>query len=59
MRADQAGQTTFPEFLLGARIASVLRYDVGLIRRCAGYFGCDGESCVESYPEVTVQNPRI
>jgi uncharacterized protein YbcV (DUF1398 family) len=54
LRTDQAGQSTFPEFLQSAWNAGVVRYDVNLIRRCVVYSGCQGEEYIEHYPEVMV-----
>jgi uncharacterized protein YbcV (DUF1398 family) len=49
LRIDQAGNSTFPEFLLAAWQAGVLRYDVDFKARTVSYFGCRGEAYVESY----------
>ncbi len=54
LRSDQAGNSTFPEFLLATWQAGVVRYEVDLEKRTVSYFGCSDESYVESYPEVTV-----
>jgi uncharacterized protein YbcV (DUF1398 family) len=54
LRVDQAGGSTFPEFLLASWKAGVVRYDVEFDARTVTYYGCDGESYVESYPEVTL-----
>ena len=48
LRADQAGRSTFPEFLQASWKAGVDGYDIDLI----GYHGAGGETYVESYPEV-------
>ncbi|WP_415913862.1 hypothetical protein [Paraburkholderia sp. J76] len=58
LRADQAGETTFAGFGPGAWTAGVVRYDADLVRRCVSYFGSDGETHLENYPEVTVRNPH-
>jgi uncharacterized protein YbcV (DUF1398 family) len=50
LRADQAGHTSFPEFLLGAWRAGVVRYDADFIARTVSYFGCFDEVYVEEYP---------
>ncbi|MFF3446503.1 DUF1398 domain-containing protein [Streptomyces sp. NPDC002667] len=52
LRADQAGRTTFPEFVQGCWAAGVVRYDVDLTARTCTYFGADGDSYVESYEAV-------
>jgi uncharacterized protein YbcV (DUF1398 family) len=53
LRADQAGDTTFPEFATAAWRAGVLHYVVDLDRRTCSYFGVDNESWVERYPAVS------
>lgn len=52
LRADQAGQTTFPQFLEATWRAGVIRYDVDFTARTVTYFGCQGESYLESYPAL-------
>jgi uncharacterized protein YbcV (DUF1398 family) len=54
LRADQAGQTTFPEFLAGSWRAGVVRYDVDFAARTVAYYGAHGEEYVEAYPAVDV-----
>ncbi|MEU6815368.1 DUF1398 family protein [Streptomyces sp. NPDC046860] len=54
LRADQAGETAFPEFVRGCWHAGVVRYDVDLAARTCTYYGAGEESYVETYPEVTV-----
>ncbi|MET7614932.1 DUF1398 family protein [Streptomyces seoulensis] len=54
LRADQAGETAFPEFVRGCWQAGVVRYDVDLAARTCTYFGAGQESYVETYPEVTL-----
>ncbi|GAA5021558.1 DUF1398 family protein [Streptomyces siamensis] len=54
LRADQAGETTFPEFLQGCWQAGVVRYDVDLGARTCTYYGADGDSYTESYPSVEI-----
>lgn len=51
LRADQAGRTTFPEFLDASWRAGVVRYDVDFAARTVAYYGVHGESYIESYPE--------
>lgn len=54
LREDQAGRTTFPEFLEAAWRAGVVRYDVDFARRRVAYYGARGEAYVEEYAEVTL-----
>jgi len=54
LRADQAGESTFPEFLMAAWKAGVVSYDVDFVARNVTYHGASGESYVESYPAVKV-----
>lgn len=52
LRTDQAGKSSFPEFLQSSWRAGVVRYDVDFIARTVTYYGCQGESYVEAYPAV-------
>ena len=52
LRTDQAGNSTFPEFLMSAWQAGVVRYEIDFIVRTVSYFGCHGETYVEAYPAV-------
>jgi uncharacterized protein YbcV (DUF1398 family) len=52
LRSDQAGESTFPEFLAASWKAGVVRYDVDFGARTVAYYGCNGESYVEAYPAV-------
>ena len=54
LRVDQAGESTFPEFLNASWRAGVVRYDVDLEARTVAYQGCKGEEYIEAYPAVTV-----
>jgi uncharacterized protein YbcV (DUF1398 family) len=54
LRIDQAGESTFPEFLHASWQAGVVRYDVDLEARTVSYQGCNGEEYIESYPGVSV-----
>ena len=54
LRRDQAGEGTFPEFLLASWRAGVLRYDVDFAMRTVSYYGANGEEYVESYPAVDI-----
>lgn len=55
IRADQAGQSTFPEFLQAAWAAGVIGYDIGFTARKVIYYGVYGESYLEEYPAVTIK----
>lgn len=52
LRLDQAGESTFPEFLGASWRAGVVRYEVNLEARTVAYQGCNGEEYIEAYPEV-------
>jgi uncharacterized protein YbcV (DUF1398 family) len=54
LRIDQAGKSTFLEFLLASWHAGVVRYDVDLAARTVTYHGCYGETYIEQYPAVEV-----
>jgi len=54
LRVDQAGESTFPEFLAASWRAGVVRYDVDFAARTVAYLGCDGEEYVEAYPAVEI-----
>lgn len=54
LRVDQAGESSFPEFLDASWRAGVVRYDVDFLARTVTYQGCHGEEYVEAYPTVTV-----
>jgi uncharacterized protein YbcV (DUF1398 family) len=54
LRTDQAGESSFPEFLAVCWKAGVVRYEVDLVARSVAYYGCNDEKYVESYPEVKV-----
>jgi len=54
LRVDQAGESTFPEFLDATWRAGVVRYEVDLVARTVAYQGCNGEEYIESYPAVNV-----
>ena len=54
LRTDQAGESTFPEFLAASWHAGVIRYDVDLNNRTVAYYGCNGEEYIESYPAIEV-----
>ncbi len=54
LRVDQAGESTFPEFLAASWRAGVVRYDVDFAARTVAYFGCNGEEYTEAYPSVEI-----
>ncbi len=55
LRTDQAGESTFPEFLAATWRAGVIRYDVDFVARSVAYYGCDGEAYIETYPAVEIE----
>jgi uncharacterized protein YbcV (DUF1398 family) len=55
LRTDQAGNSSFPEFLAASWRAGVVRYDVDFKARTVAYYGCNGEEYVEDYPAVDVE----
>lgn len=55
LRTDQAGKSTFPQFLDASWRAGVVRYDVDLMARTVAYYGYNGEEYIEDYPAVNVQ----
>lgn len=55
LRTDQAGQSSFPEFLTATWQAGVVRYDVDFIARTVTYYGSHDEAYVEAYPAVAVE----
>ncbi len=54
LRTDQAGESTFPEFLAATWQAGVIRYDVDLLERTVAYYGCNEEVYIEVYPAVAL-----
>lgn len=54
LRIDQAGESTFPEFLEASWRAGVVRYDVDFAARTVAYRGCNGEEYIEAYPAVQI-----
>jgi uncharacterized protein YbcV (DUF1398 family) len=54
LRTDQAGQTTFQQFLDASWKAGVVRYDVDFAARTVSYYGVNGEIYVEEYPAITL-----
>ena len=56
LRTDQAGESSFPEFLEASWRAGVVRYDVEFTARTVAYCGCYGEEYVEAYPAVAIDS---
>jgi uncharacterized protein YbcV (DUF1398 family) len=54
LRTDQAGRSTFPEFLTATWAAGVVGYEVDFSARTCVYFGARGEKYVEAYPAVEI-----
>jgi len=55
LRVDQAGESTFPEFLAATWQAGIVRYDVDFAARTVTYLGCQGEEYTEAYPAVEIE----
>jgi uncharacterized protein YbcV (DUF1398 family) len=54
IRTDQAGESSFPEFLEATWLAGVVGYDVDFAARTVRYYGCEGDEYVEAYPAVEI-----
>lgn len=54
IRVDQAGESTFPEFLEASWRAGVIRYEVDFEARTVAYQGWNGEQYIEAYPAVSI-----
>lgn len=50
LRVDQAGDSSFPEFLEASWRAGVMSYAVDFAARTVTYAGCHGETYTEAYP---------
>lgn len=55
IRLDQAGESTFAEFLAGVWRAGVVEYECDFDARTVTYSGALGELYVEAYPSVELQ----
>jgi uncharacterized protein YbcV (DUF1398 family) len=55
IRIDQAGNSTFPEFLAASWRAGVFLYEVDFAARTVAYYGCNGEDYIEAYPAVELK----
>lgn len=54
LRIDQAGESTFLEFLEASWRCGVISYDVDFTSRTVTYYGCNSEAYTEAYPPVTL-----
>jgi len=54
LRSDQAGKSTFPEFLMNTWKSGVVKYEVNFIDRYVVYYGANGEESKEIYPAVKI-----
>lgn len=54
LRRDQAGESTFPEFLRASWEAGVIGYEVDFAARTVRYCGANGEEYTEAYAAVQV-----
>ena len=54
LRTDQAGNSSFPEFLDASWRAGVIRYDVDFTHRSVTYYGVGDEAYTEHYPAVEI-----
>lgn len=54
LRKDQAGNSTFAEFLISSWKAGVVRYEVDFLNRTVSYYGVNNETFIESYSAVKV-----
>lgn len=55
IRDDQAGKTTFPEFLVGIWEAGIVKYDVDFNKRIVIYYGINSSDFYEEkYPKVYI-----
>jgi uncharacterized protein YbcV (DUF1398 family) len=56
IRADQKGNSTFPEFLKAIWNAGVIEYKVDFISRKVTYYGINGSSYLEEYPVIDIKS---
>jgi uncharacterized protein YbcV (DUF1398 family) len=54
LRTDQAGNSTFHEFLAATWHAGIVSYDVDFEARTVAYYGCCGEEYIEAYPAADI-----
>jgi uncharacterized protein YbcV (DUF1398 family) len=55
LKINQAGQSSFPEFLKASWAAGVVSYSVDFEKRLVIYSGVLGESYSENYPAVEIE----
>lgn len=55
LRIDQAGNSTFFEFLEATCKAGVIGYEVDFLARTVSYFGARNERYTESYPAIDIK----
>jgi uncharacterized protein YbcV (DUF1398 family) len=58
LRIDQAGESTFPEFLVASWRAGVVSYEVDFAGREVAYQGSNGEEYVETYSSVELDQAQ-
>lgn len=58
LRTNQAGESTFPEFLQASWKAGIVSYEVDFSARNVTYYGVLGDSYREDYPTVEVRLPK-
>jgi len=58
IRADQQGESTFPEFLEAVWRAGTIGYDVDFVNRKVVYYGANGEKYIEEYSAVDLDNSK-
>lgn len=56
LRTDQAGDSTFPEFLVSVWKAGVISYDADFNGRKVIYYGVNGEKYLEEYQAVEIDH---
>jgi uncharacterized protein YbcV (DUF1398 family) len=56
LRTDQAGESTFPEFLMASWLAGVVQFEVDFAERTVTYTGCYGDIYMETYPAVSIDD---
>ena len=54
LRVDQAGESTFLQFLESSWLAGVIRFDVDFEARTVSYHGCNGEQYLEACPSIEI-----
>lgn len=59
LRTDQAGKSTFPEFLQATWDAGVTNYTVDFLERKVTYFSAEGDFYTEDYPAVEVKTTKL